>query len=242
MRRGRHTHGEPRPRHRPATTAAPPVNPMLHHLRRVGRRKVEQPARNRCARRCRTRQGRPTPPAAHRDMMILHHDPGGPHAVASPPCGPPDPPACAPFSPASSASDAGPPASQARHSRAACRCCGYSTRDGAPTSLSARQDAPLTPEAPRSLPPGVQPAPPNSPIPTPTKALATIRYCSCAGSLMPQTHCQPTDNRKHPGQSQSLFLCNQTRQRQKNRIPDNDTESMRSRSTTSGRPLSGRSG
>ena len=71
LRRSRHAHREHSPRHHPATTAAPTVNPMLHHLQGAGRRKVEQRARNRCARRRRTRQGRPTPPAAHRDM-ILH--------------------------------------------------------------------------------------------------------------------------------------------------------------------------
>ena len=70
LRRSRHAQREPGPRHHPATTAAPPVNPMLPHLPWAGRWKVEQPARNRCARRRCTRQGRPTPPATHRDRTL----------------------------------------------------------------------------------------------------------------------------------------------------------------------------
>ena len=120
------------------------------------------------------------------------HDPGAPHAAASLPCGSPDPPACAPSSPASSASDAEPPASQARRSKAACCCCDCSAQRDAPTPLSARQDAPLAPEAPRSPSPDAQPALPNSRIPTPTKALAASRYRSCERSLMVPTCCQPT--------------------------------------------------
>ena len=70
LRRGQHACRDPRPRHHPATTAAPTGNPMLHHLQRAGRWKVEQLARNRCARRRCPRQGRPTAPAVHRDLVL----------------------------------------------------------------------------------------------------------------------------------------------------------------------------
>ena len=164
LRRGRHACREHSPRHRPATTAAPTMNPMPHHLTKSGalegRTAGAQPLRRPALHPTRTPHSPGNTPG-HEPP----HDPGAPHAAASPPCGP----ACAPSSPASSASDAGPPASQARRSKAACRCCGTSTQDGAPTPLSARQDAPLAPEAPRSLPPGAQPAPPDSRIPTTDK-------------------------------------------------------------------------
>ena len=119
LRRGRHAHRESRPRHHPATTAAPPVNPMLHHLQRAGRWKVEQPASH------------PTRTPYTPGSTPGHdspYDPGAPHAAASPPCGLPGPPVCAPSSPSGSASDARPPA---------CGCCGSSIQAGAPTPLSA---------------------------------------------------------------------------------------------------------
>ena len=199
--RSRHAHREPGPRHHPANDRSadhePDAPPPPKGGALEGRTAGVQPLRRPAPHPTRT----PHAPG-NTSGYGPPHDPGAPHAAASSPCGPPDPPA----SPASSASGAGPPASQARRSRAACRCCGTSTQDGAPTPLSARQDAPLAPEALRSPPRGAQPAPPNSRIPTPTKALAASRTRSCAGSPMVPTHTQPTGNRKPPGQSRFVMV------------------------------------
>ena len=127
----------------------PPCIDRQHCQARHARRHGPAPCARPIRRRQRRARRRPTAPAAHRDP-VLHTIRARRTPQRLLPCGP--------SSPASSASDAGPPASQARRSRAACRCCDCSTQDSAPTPLSARQGAPLVPEAPRSRPPGAQPA------------------------------------------------------------------------------------
>ena len=196
LRRSRHAHREPGPRQHSATAAAPTVNPMLHHLQRAGRRQVEQRARNRCARRRRTRQGRPTPPAAHRDMVL--HTIRVRRTPQRLPLAARLAPRLLPQAPRPT------PGRRLRKPVARRRLAAVAALQPK-TALQHRypldKTRPLLPK--RRVPclqarnlllqtPGYRP---------PTKALAASRTRSCAGSPMVPTRTQPADNRKHPGQS-----------------------------------------